>query len=291
MGALKGMNEALSYIESQLDGQIDFGKVARISGVSEFHFRRMFSYLSGMSLGVYIRNRRLSKAAMELQQGKERIMDLAVKYGYESADGFSRAFRDWSGMSPSDVKNSSSFKVFPRLTFQLTIQGGMDMEYRIEEKESFKLVGLKKRVPIVFEGQNPEIMKMVQSLTAKQREMLGAFRNMEVKTVVNASFHFDEGRFEEKGELDYLIGSMTTLDGDFGEFDVVEVPAGEWAIFKVSGPFPHTLQDAWGKIFSEWLPSSNFELVEGPEISFNSNFEDMQKVESEIWIPVKRMEN
>ena len=291
MGALKGMNEALSYIESQLDGQIDFGKVARISGVSEFHFRRMFSYLSGMSLGVYIRNRRLSKAAMELQQGKERIMDLAVKYGYESADGFSRAFRDWSGMSPSDVKNSSSFKVFPRLTFQLTIQGGMDMEYRIEEKESFKLVGLKKRVPIVFEGQNPEIMKMVQSLTAQQREMLGAFRNMEVKTVVNASFHFDEGRFEEKGELDHLIGSMTTLDGDFGEFDVVEVPAGKWAIFKVSGPFPHALQDAWGKIFSEWLPSSNFELVEGPEISFNSNFEDMQKVESEIWIPVKRMEN
>lgn len=291
MDMLKGMNEALSYIESQLDGQIDYGQVARISGVSEFHFRRMFSYLSGMSLGVYIRNRRLSKAAMELQQGKERIMDLAVKYGYESADGFSRAFRDWSGMSPSDVKNSSSFKVFPRLTFQLTIQGGMDMEYRIEEKESFKLVGLKKRVPIVFEGQNPEIMKMVQSLTAQQREMLGAFRNMEVKTVVNASFHFDEGRFEEKGELDHLIGSMTTLDGDFGEFDVVEVPAGKWAIFKVSGPFPHALQDAWGKIFSEWLPSSNFELVEGPEISFNGNFEDMQKVESEIWIPVKRMEN
>lgn len=291
MGALKGMNEALSYIESQLDGQIDFGQVARISGVSEFHFRRMFSYLSGMSLGVYIRNRRLSKAAMELQQGKERIVDLAVKYGYESADGFSRAFRDWSGTSPSDVKNSSSFKVFPRLTFQLTIQGGMDMEYRIEEKESFKLVGLKKRVPIVFEGQNPEIMKMVQSLTAKQREMLGAFRNTEVKTAVNASFHFDEGRFEEEGELDHLIGSMTTLDIDFDEFDVVDVPAGKWAIFKVSGPFPHALQDAWGKIFSDWLPSSNFELVEGPEISFNGNFEDMQKVESEIWIPVKRMKN
>lgn len=291
MDTLKGMNEALSYIESQLDGQIDFSKVAGISGVSEFHFRRMFSYLSGMSLSTYIRNRRLSKAAMELRQGKERIMDVAVKYGYESADGFSRAFRDWSGMSPSDVKNSSTFKMFPHLTFQLTIQGGMEMEYRIEEKGSFKLVGLEKRVPIVFEGQNPEIMKMVQSLTAKQRERLGGWRNTEVKSVVNASFHFDEGRFEEKGELDHLIGSITTLDEDFGEFDVVEVPAGEWAIFKVFGPFPHTLQDAWGKIFSEWLPSSNYELVEGPEISFNGNLEDMMNVESEIWIPIKKSGN
>lgn len=291
MDMLKGMNDALAYIESQLDGQIDFGQVARISGVSEFHFRRMFSYLSGMSLGVYIRNRRLSKAAVELQQGTERVIDVAVKYGYESADGFSRAFRDWSGILPSEVKNSSSFKVFPRLTFQLTIRGGMDMEYRIEEKESFKLVGLKKRVPMVFEGQNPEIMKMVQSLTSEQREMLGAWRNTEVKTVVNASFHFDEGRFEEKGELDHLIGSMTTLDEDFGEFDVVEVAAGEWAIFNASGPFPQTLQEVWGKIFSEWLPSSNYELIDGPEISFNGSFADMQNVESEIWIPVKRREN
>jgi AraC family transcriptional regulator len=287
MDMLKDMNEAMRYIEAHLDEDIDFDEVAAIAGVSEFHFRKLFSYLSGMSLSGYIRNRRLSQAALDLQAGS-RVLDVAVKYGYDSADGFSRAFRDWSGVKPSEVKSGSFFKVFPRLTFQLTIQGGMDMEYRIEEKGAFSLVGIKKRVPIVFEGQNPEILKMVQAITPEQREKLQAWRNTEVKTVVNASFNFDDGRYEEKGQLDHLIGSITTLEEDFEGFDVVDVPAGNWAVFKIEGPFPQALQETWGKIFSEWLPSSNCELAEGPEISFNGDMADLQKVYSEIWIPVKK---
>ncbi|MGI2329042.1 AraC family transcriptional regulator [Planococcus sp. YIM B11945] len=290
MDMLKDMNEALRYIEAHLDEAIDFSEVAAIAGVSKFHFRKMFSYLSGMSLSAYIRNRRLSQAAIDLQEGTERVLDVAVKYGYDSADGFARAFRDWAGVNPSEVKSSSSFKMFPRLTFQMTIQGGMDMEYQIAEKDAFKLVGIKKRIPIVFEGQNPEIMKMAQSITAEQREKLQKWRNTDVKTVVNASFNFDEGRYEEQGELDQLLGSITTLDNDFEGFDVVEVPAGSWAIFKTEGPFPQTLQDAWGKIFSEWLPSSHYELIDGPEISFNGDMSELQNVSSEIWIPVKKLE-
>ncbi|RNF40357.1 AraC family transcriptional regulator [Planococcus salinus] len=291
MDMLKDMNEALRYIEEHLEEDIDFEQVAAIAGVSEFHLRKMFSYLSGMGLSHYIRNRRLSQAAIDLQRGGERVVDVAVKYGYDSADGFSRAFREWSGLKPTEVKGSDALKVFPRLTFQLTIQGGMDMNYRVEEKEAFKLVGIKKRVPMVFEGQNPEIMKMVQQLTAEQRQKLQSWRNTEVKTVVNASFNFDEGRYEEKGELDHLIGSITTLQQDFEDFDVVEVPQGSWAIFSAEGPFPQTLQNMWAKIFSEWLPSSNYELVDGPEISFNGDFTNMQNVSSEIWIPVKERDN
>lgn len=287
MDMLKDMNEALRYIEGHLDEDIDFTKVAAIAGVSEFHFRKMFSYLSGMGLSSYIRSRRLSQAAIDLQRD-QRVLDVAVKYGYDSADGFSRAFREWSGMSPSDVKNSDRFKAFPRLTFQLTIQGGMDMECRIAEKDAFKLVGIKKRVPIVFEGPNPEIMKMAQSITGEQRGQLQQWRNTDVQTVVNASLNFDDGRLEEKGQLDHLVGSITTLEGDFEGFDVVEVPAGSWAIFSLEGPFPQKLQDTWGKIFSDWLPSSNYELVDGPEISFNGDMSDLQNVYSEIWIPVKK---
>ena len=287
MDMLKDMNEALRYIEDHLDGEIDFNKVAAIAGVSEFHFRKMFSYLSGMGLSSYIRSRRLSQAAIDLQR-EQRVLDVAVKYGYDSADGFSRAFREWSGMSPSEVKNSDRFKAFPRLTFQLTIQGGMDMEYRIAEKDAFKLVGIKRRVPIVFEGTNPEIMKIAQSITAEQRRQLQQWRNTDVQTVVNASLNFDDGRLEEKGELDHLVGSITTLKDDFEDFDVVEVPAGSWAIFSLEGPFPQKLQDTWGKIFSDWLPSSNYELVDGPEISFNGEMADLQEVYSEIWIPVKK---
>ncbi|TWT05341.1 AraC family transcriptional regulator [Planococcus sp. CPCC 101016] len=287
MDMLKDMNEALRYIEDHLDGEIDFSKIAAIAGVSEFHFRKMFSYLSGMGLSSYIRSRRLSQAAIDLQR-EQRVLDVAVKYGYDSADGFSRAFREWSGMSPSEVKNSDRFKAFPRLTFQLTIQGGMDMEYRIAEKDAFKLVGIKKRVPIVFEGPNPEIMKMAQSITAEQRGQLQQWRNTDVQTVVNASLNFDDGRLEEKGQLDHLVGSITTLEANFEAFDVVEVPAGSWAIFSMEGPFPQQLQDTWGKIFSDWLPSSNYELIEGPEISFNGDMSDLQKIYSEIWIPVKK---
>ncbi|WKA59400.1 AraC family transcriptional regulator [Planococcus shenhongbingii] len=287
MDMLKDMNAALHYIEEHLDGDIEFEKVAEIAGVSEYHFRKLFSYLSGMSLGAYIRNRRLSQAAIDLQQGRERVLDVAVKYGYDSADGFSRAFREWSGMNPSEVKNSESFKVFPKLTFQLSIRGGIDMEYRIVEKEAFKLVGIKKRVPIVFQGENPEILKMVKSLTSEQREKLQKLRNTEVKTVVSASFNFDEKRFEEEGQLDHLIGSITTMNANFDGLDVVEVPAGNWAIFSSEGPFPDTLQDTWAKIFSEWLPSSPYELIEGPEISFNGDFSNPVNVYSEIWIPVK----
>lgn len=287
MDMLKDMNEALRYIEDHLDGEIDFSKIAAIAGVSEFHFRKMFSYLSGMGLSSYIRSRRLSQAAIDLQR-EQRVLDVAVKYGYDSADGFSRAFREWSGMSPSEVKNSDRLKAFPRLTFQLTIQGGMDMEYRIAEKDAFKLVGIKKRVPIVFEGHNPEIMEIAQSITAEQRGQLQKWRNTDVQTVVNASLNFDDGRLEEKGQLDHLVGSITTLEANFEAFDVVEVPAGSWAIFSMEGPFPQQLQDTWGKIFSDWLPSSNYELIEGPEISFNGDMSDLQKIYSEIWIPVKK---
>ncbi|TWT01492.1 AraC family transcriptional regulator [Planomicrobium sp. CPCC 101079] len=290
MDMLKDMNEAMHYIEEHLDEKIDFDEVAAIAGVSEYHFRKLFSYLSGMTLSGYIRSRRLSQAALDLQEG-ERVLDVAVKYGYDSADGFSRAFREWSGVNPSDMKNSTAFKLFPRLTFQLTIRGGMDMEYRIEEKAAFKLVGLKKRVPIVFEGQNPVILKMAQSITSEQREKLQSWRNTDVKTVVNASMNFDEGRYKEQGQLDHLIGSITTLEESFEGFDVVAVPAGKWAVFRMEGSFPQKLQETWAKIFSEWLPSSNCELVDGPEISFNGDMADLQKVSSEIWIPVKRMDS
>ena len=157
----------------------------------------------------------------------------------------------------------------------------------MKKKEAFKLVGVKGQVPIVFEGINQEIMKIAQSITEEQRKLLQSYRNEDVKTVVNASFDFDDKRYEEKGNLNHLIGSITTLDIDFGEFDVVEVPACTWAIFPCKGPFPTVFQDTWGKILSEWLPSSNYELINVPEISFNRDMSDMQNVYSEIWIGVK----
>lgn len=282
------MNEALEYIESQLHDEIDYNQLERITGTSVYHFRRMFSFLAGMSLGEYIRNRKLSNATFDLQHEGMSVTETAFKYGYESVDGFSRAFREWSGISPSEVKKKSMLKAFPKLSFQLTIQGGINMDYRIEKKGPFKIVGKKKRIPIQFEGENKEIIKLAMSITPDQRKKLHSYANIEPNCVVNASYNLDDGCMEEKGSLDHMIGFLTTKESSFDEFDVVEVPDLTWAIFSSKGAFPKIMQETMGKIVSEWLPSSDYELVEAPGISFTGDLSDRDNVYSEIWVAVKK---
>lgn len=282
------MNEALDYIESHLDDEIDYNELERITGTSLYHFRRLFSFLSGMSLGEYIRNRKLSNATFDLQHEGMSVTETAFKYGYESVDGFSRAFREWSGISPSEVKRKSTLKAFPKLSFQLTIQGGINMEYRIENKGPFRIVGVSKRVPIQFEGVNEEIVKLAKSITPEQREKLHSFANMEPNQVVNVSYNLDDECMEEKGSLDHMIGFLTTKESGFDEFDVIEVPELTWAIFSTTGEFPKIMQETMAKIVSEWLPSSNYELVEAPGISFTGDLSDVSNVYSEIWMAVKK---
>jgi AraC family transcriptional regulator len=282
------MNEALDYIESQLNDEIDYNELERITGTSVYHFRRMFSFLSGMSLGEYIRNRKLSNATFDLLHEGMSVTETAFKYGYESVDGFSRAFREWSGISPSEVKKKNMLKAFPKLSFQLTIQGGINLEYRIEKKGPFKIVGVKKRVPIQFEGENQEIIKLAKSITPDQRKKLHTYANMEPNQVVNVSYNLDDGCMEEKGSLDHMIGFLTTKESGFDEFDILEVPDLTWAIFSSEGVFPKIMQENWGKIVSEWLPSSDYELVEAPGISFTGDLSDRNNVYSEIWFAVKK---
>ena len=162
------------------------------------------------------------------------------------------------------------------------------MNYRIVEKEPFKLVGFKKRVPIIFEGINPEIAKMTEFLTPEVIKKLKAISNGEPTGIISASTNFSEGRMEEKGELDHYIGVATSRDETAG-FDVLQIDACAWAVFESIGPFPETLQNVWGRIYSEWLPSSGYELAQGPEILWNGSpdIED-PKYRSEIWIPVKK---
>ncbi len=165
MDVLDSLNKALAYLEEHLTGDIDYTEIAKIAGCSEYHFKRMFSFLAGLSLSEYIRRRRLTLAALDLKDSNLRIIDVAVKYGYESADSFSRAFQSIHGILPSEARNGSSrLKAYPRMTFQLAIKGGGAMNYRIVEKAPFKLVGFKKRVPIIFNGVNPDIAKMYELL-------------------------------------------------------------------------------------------------------------------------------
>ncbi|EGD49638.1 transcriptional regulator, AraC family [Ruminiclostridium papyrosolvens DSM 2782] len=287
MDSLKRMNDALNYIEENLDNEIDLKEVARLAFCSEYHFQRMFSFLSGISLSEYIRRRRLTVAAFELNNSNIRIIDLAVKYGYSSPDSFTRAFQGLHGITPSEARhNGKSLKAYPRMTFQLSIKGGNEMNYRIVEKEAFHIIGIKKRVPIVFSGVNPEIAAMWQSLNEEIITKLKELSNVEPLGLISASVNFSEGRMEEKGELDHYIGVATTQECP-ENLAKIEVKASTWAVFEAVGTFPDALQNVWGRIYSEWFPASNYEQAEGPEILWNEHKDVTSPTfKSEIWIPV-----
>ncbi len=287
MDLLRNMNRALHYIEENLTNDIDFREVARLALCSEYHFKRIFSFLAGITLSEYIRRRRLTLAAFELKDSNIKVIDVAIKYNYSSPDSFTRAFQNLHGITPSEAKkNGSSLKAFPKMTFQLSIKGGNEMNYRIEEKEAFHIVGIKERVPIIFHGVNPKIAAMWESLNDETIRKLKELSNVTPLGLLSASVNFSEGRMEEKGQLDHYIGVATTKDCP-DHLVQLEVPAGTWAVFEAVGPFPDTLQDVWGRIYSEWFPSSNYEQVEGPEILWNEHKNVTSPAfKSEIWIPV-----
>jgi AraC family transcriptional regulator len=294
VNSLEKLNAPLRYIEENLDGTIDYAEAARRANCSEYHFKRVFSFLAGVPLSEYIRRRRLTLAAEDLRDGQLRVLDVAVKYGYESADSFARAFSALHGVSPREVRRGNrTTQSFSPLTFALQIPGGRPMEYRIIEKTAFTIVGIRKRVNIQFHGVNPEIAAMWSSLDCPTIERLKAMNDTDPKGMISGSVNFSSQRMEEKGELDHYIGVATTSSpqgSDSEDFHRLPVLAGTWAVFPTEGPFPDTLQETWGRIFSEWLPSTHYELVPGPELLWIKEMDnDSSRCSSEIWIPVKPM--
>jgi AraC family transcriptional regulator len=289
MDSLKNMNVALRYIEENLTNEIDFKQVSKLAFCSEYHFKRMFSFLAGIPLSEYIRRRRLTLAAFELKDSNVKVIDVAIKYGYNSPDSFTRAFQNLHGVTPTDARGEGySLKAYPQMTFQLSIKGGDEMNYRIVEKEAFHIVGIMNRVPVVFQGVNPEIAALAATLTMDTILQLKSLSNVEPIGIISASTNFSEGRMEEKGELDHYIGVATTHEAPENLVQL-NVPAFTWAVFEVVGPFPETLQNVWGRIYSEWFPSTNYEQVAGPEIVWHEHPDTASPTyKSEIWIPVSK---
>lgn len=285
---LKELNAVVDYIEEHLTDNLPLEHISEYAGVSDFHFRKIFFYLSGMTLNEYIKNRKLSEANKDLLNG-EKVTDVAFKYGYQSVDGFSRAFKKWSGFLPSDAIKKRISKSSPKLSFIITVKGGISMEFRIEDKPAFYLAGVSKRVPMQFEGVNNEIVKLAQSITEEQRKEMRSLQNIEPYEIVNASYNADANFMKEEGDLTHLIGVLTTESQVSDQLDKVKVDACTWAIFPNEGPFPTTLQETMARTYSEWLPTSDYEIVNAPSFSFTKM--DSQKENyaySEIWIPVRK---
>lgn len=282
---LVNLNQAMDYIEEHLTEEVSFDELAKKTGISVYHFKRTFSFIAGMSLAEYIKKRRLAEANLALLAG-EKVTDVAFKYGYQSIEGFSRAFRDWSGQAPSEVMKTQIQKTFPKFSFYIDIKGGQSMDVKLIEKPAFQIVGVSQKVPLQYQGENQAIMELAQRITPQQRAEMHTFDDVYPHQVVNASFDFQEGRTTEGGEMTHMIGFATLQENIYEDLEQLSVPAHTWAVFPNEGPFPQTLQETWARIFSEWLPSSGYQVVAAPEISFTQYQGPVEAKYSEIWLAV-----
>ena len=205
------LNKVIDYIEKNLTNDITLADICKVASCSDYALRNVFYYLTGLTLSEYIKYRKLSEANKDLLNN-EKVTDVAHKYGYESVDGFSRAFKAWSGLLPSEAAKLNICKTLPKLTFNIDVKGGNSMDYRIVEMPKFFIAGVSKRVTMQFEGVNNAIMELAQSITQEQREEMHALKNIEPFEVVNASYEHDYDFQKDEGELTHMIGVLTTRE-------------------------------------------------------------------------------
>ncbi|MFJ8471643.1 GyrI-like domain-containing protein [Kitasatospora sp. NPDC094011] len=286
---LEHLNRAMEHIERNLEQEIDVAELARIAMTSEYHFRRLFSMLAGMPLSEYVRRRRLTVAGAEVLDGGRTLLDIAVRYGYTSGEAFARAFRAMHGVGPGEARRDGATLISqPRMSFRLIVEGSSSMEYRIIEKPDFRIVGRKARVPLIYQGVNPHIADFIKGIGAEAVGRITALSAADPKGIVSVSDDFSPNR-EEGSELDYWHAVVAREDAVVPEdLEVLHVPAGTWAVFTNSGPFPQALQEMWGETYSQWFPSNPYETRPGPELLQTRFVPGTGDAEAELWLPVAR---
>lgn len=281
MDLLDRMNRAMDYIESNLAEDISYDKVAQIVCCSTYHFQRMFSFITDVPLSEYIRRRRLTLAAFELQVENTKVIDVALKYGYKSPEAFTRAFKKLHGVMPTAVRNKSvSLKAYPRMTFSISIKGDEEMNYRIEKKEAFDVFGvygiISKEMEKAF-VEVPEFCKKCDD-DGTVDEMNALLGRSHDSMLHSALYDYTDTNFK------YMICYQIPEGVEIPErYTRLKVPELTWAIF--SDP-KCELQKIWRRIFTEWFPTSEYEEVEGPE--FEMYYGVANNSTGEIWIPVKK---
>ena len=287
MDFLRRMTEVIDYIEAHITEDIDYTDVAKIVCCGVYQFGRIFSYVIGVSLAEYIRNRRLSLAALELQTGNARVLDTALKYGYNSPESFARAFREMHGMSPKEAKGTT-LKMYPRITFQIHIKGAVEMDYRIEEKGTIKCVG---KTYHIMKGEDVCANAWNQYLDIKD-EKTGRTPN----EVIAYDFNLDRAPLWQVGVSRVLEDGNTVLsigaevgDGEYPGFDMFEIPAATWALFPGKGKVIEGVSAMFTKIYTEWLPSSGYEQSMQYTVEiYPPGDAGSNDYAFEIWIPVKK---
>lgn len=298
MDWITGIQNAVNYIETHLADEIDYDLTAKESFSSTHHFQRVFSILCGYTLGEYIRNRRLSLAGTELATGKEKVIDIAAKYGYDSPDSFAKAFQKFHGITPSQARNGAVLKSFSRLTIKIILEGGSIMDYKIEEKPEMLLTGYKKRFSGDPNAKNDQDHNFACENRVLQYILEGMSREHVITYQVLTNFGPDGYDFYFAYELPHW--ALEDFDHDLGEmakkFNHIRIPAGQYLVCQTKRcMFPMALaDDLRRKAVTEWLPSAGYELRLAPEIGvIHWPFEDGNEEVNhshycELWIPVMK---
>ena len=282
MNWVKIIEDAITYIEANLTEPLTVGRIAEEVSISAFYFQRGFSMLCGYTVAEYIRMRRLSIAGEKLLSSDVKVIDLAMKCGYDSPDSFTRAFTRFHGSTPTDVRRGGAcLKSFAPLHIKLTLDGGSTMEYRIEEKKAFKVMGISK--DFSYENANADIPQFWNEVLAQPEEspVMGMYG-----VCLDEEMSGNMFRYMIADDFDAEQAAKKKLD-------IHEIGEHTWAVFPCRGPMPLPLQEVNRRIFSEWLPASAYEIAEGYNIEYYSNPADFkngtQDLEyyAEIWIPVK----
>ncbi|MGS0656626.1 AraC family transcriptional regulator [Staphylococcus arlettae] len=282
---LKDLNNSIDYIDENLTKNLSLSDIAHFVGIPEQHYRNLFIFLTGIGLSEYIKKRKLYFANKDLLD-KKSVTDVAIKYGY-SIDGFTKSFKEWSGYLPSQIYENQVLISYPKLSFAINVKGGINMKTRIEELPEVNIVGFKKRVSMQFEGVNNEIEELANSITSDQNKQMHYLQNIGPNEFINVSYNVDEDFTKEEGFLTHMIGVLTTENNISNQFDVINIDESKWVVFENEGEFPKVLQDTYAKIFSEWLPKTEYNLADIPMFSFSKfNDSNRETAYSEIWIAV-----
>lgn len=287
MSWIESIQKAINNIEEHLHETITMEQIAQEVNASVFHFQRTFSILTDMSIADYIRRRRLTLAAQELINTDSKVIDIAYKYGYDSPEAFTKAFRKQHNVTPSEVrKQQGPLQSYNRLIIQVTLKGAEPMKYNIVEKEKFQVVGVK-RTYNCQTGENLQgIPQFWNELNGQgMDEQLFTLNNGQIKGVLGVCV--PDENYKDNSLIDYWIA--TNHVGEVPEnMLAMEVPASKWVVFEVRGPMPDAMQNAWKKIFSEWFPSNPYEPAGTAELEvYTDEDPTSENLYSEIWIPIK----
>lgn len=284
---LNKLGSAIDYIEKNLDKEISIDTAAQIACCSTYYFQRMFSYVAGVSLAEYIRRRKMSQAAFELQRTDKKVLDIALKYGYSSPTSFNRAFQNIHGITPTAARNIGSvLNLYPPIKFSVNITGGSVMSYHIEEKKRIRIVGI--RTPLVEDvEENMRIAPAFWKRTMQDNRLSEIYKlsNMNPDGILGVSV------YNNPQDIYYYIAVTSDNPVPKGMVEYV-IPESTWVVFENDGIFKEDVQSVFRKFLTEFLPFSGYDYAELPDIEVYPIVHGKPiSGHSEVWIAIKNKED